>query len=545
MIINKRRSYIRRYDPAVYLRRNTGVIPFSPFDVAGLELWLDASDPSTLFSATSGGSLVAYDGVVARWEDKSGNGYHATQSTENKRPLRKTGVHSLNDTLRFDGSNDGFVLSGGADIFKNIGSKTVFIIEKLNNTSVAFMDVFKASTTTTTGRFSMSYRANGGAIYSGGRRLDADSFQGINSKLTQNTANFIIHECVVDYQGGTIKQFINGDNQGQSLSFQTAGSTSDTASATVQIGGALDANANYFNGEISEIVIYNNVLSDSQRVTVQDYLANKWDIPLARNVTVPYINILTDPTRYLFWKFNQTSYNGTANEVTDSSGTSKHGTAGFSSAGSNTFPTTTTDPAIEGRSIYFTDTQFAQKTGLTSMMGITRATVSIWYYPTTLIASASSQGFTGSNLFESMWPGIFPSWGKKGWRFATYTLNGSSDLWKFHFEIVGSGILQTGHATPMLNRWNHIVASIDMSQAISANKVRIYHDSVLVPNTSSTLSGTALPSTAAGGGTISLGIGRVHGHGTGLIGYSDELLTFREKAMTQAEVEYLYSLNYV
>ena len=45
---------------------------------AGLQLWLDASDATTLYGATTGGSLVASDGGVARWEDKSGNSRHYT-----------------------------------------------------------------------------------------------------------------------------------------------------------------------------------------------------------------------------------------------------------------------------------------------------------------------------------------------------------------------------------------------------------------------------------------------------------------------------------
>jgi hypothetical protein len=69
-------------------------------------LWLDAADSSTLFDATTGGSLVTADGAVARWEDKSGNGRHATQSTIGFRPLRKSAILGGKDVLRFDGVDD-------------------------------------------------------------------------------------------------------------------------------------------------------------------------------------------------------------------------------------------------------------------------------------------------------------------------------------------------------------------------------------------------------------------------------------------------------
>ena len=46
----------------------------SPFrNDSNLKLWLDASDSSTIFDATAGGSNNLVDGAsIARWEDKSG-----------------------------------------------------------------------------------------------------------------------------------------------------------------------------------------------------------------------------------------------------------------------------------------------------------------------------------------------------------------------------------------------------------------------------------------------------------------------------------------
>lgn len=66
-----------------------GLQVFSPLDIPGCQLWLDASDPNTLYDATSGGSLVTPDGTIARWEDKSGNLRHFTQPFSGIRPTRK------------------------------------------------------------------------------------------------------------------------------------------------------------------------------------------------------------------------------------------------------------------------------------------------------------------------------------------------------------------------------------------------------------------------------------------------------------------------
>jgi hypothetical protein len=84
----------------------TPLASIAPNAVSGLLMWLDASDASTLYDATSGGSLVSANGGIARWEDKSGNARHALQSSSSQRPLRKSGIIGGKDVVRFDGSND-------------------------------------------------------------------------------------------------------------------------------------------------------------------------------------------------------------------------------------------------------------------------------------------------------------------------------------------------------------------------------------------------------------------------------------------------------
>jgi len=75
-----------------------------PREIQGCQLALDASIATSLYDATSGGSLVAADGAVARWEDQSGNGWHVTEATN--KPLRKVGIIGGSDAVRFDGTDD-------------------------------------------------------------------------------------------------------------------------------------------------------------------------------------------------------------------------------------------------------------------------------------------------------------------------------------------------------------------------------------------------------------------------------------------------------
>ncbi|WP_407473536.1 hypothetical protein [Sulfitobacter sp. PM12] len=88
------------------------VTPYSPEALfAGGEAgaWYDPSDTSTLWQDTAGTIPVTADGQsVARMDDKSGNGNHATQATASKQPTYKT-----NGSLRwlsFDGVDDGMAV---------------------------------------------------------------------------------------------------------------------------------------------------------------------------------------------------------------------------------------------------------------------------------------------------------------------------------------------------------------------------------------------------------------------------------------------------
>lgn len=74
--------------------------------------WYDPSDLNSVFADTAGMTPASIDGAVARINDKSGRGNHATQATAVCRPiLRKAGGRYY---LEFDGVDD-FLLTGSID----------------------------------------------------------------------------------------------------------------------------------------------------------------------------------------------------------------------------------------------------------------------------------------------------------------------------------------------------------------------------------------------------------------------------------------------
>ena len=66
-----------------------------PTDIAGLKLWIDFSDITTLYTDSAKTTPVTSDDdVIGAAEDKSGEGNDATQATTANKPLYKTGIQN-------------------------------------------------------------------------------------------------------------------------------------------------------------------------------------------------------------------------------------------------------------------------------------------------------------------------------------------------------------------------------------------------------------------------------------------------------------------
>lgn len=70
-----------------------------------LGCWYDPSDAASVFSDTGGTQVALLDEPVARIEDKSGNGFHATQAIAAARPILRQDANGLR-YLDFDGIDD-------------------------------------------------------------------------------------------------------------------------------------------------------------------------------------------------------------------------------------------------------------------------------------------------------------------------------------------------------------------------------------------------------------------------------------------------------
>lgn len=255
-----------------------GAPAFRPSDISGLQLWLDAT--TGLFDATSGGNSVTTNAsAVARWEDQSGNGRHATQATSGYRATLRTSVQNSRNIIRFDGTDDFY--TGVANALPPVNT----------NTRLTF---FMACIPDLSGR--QSLYGGGGIIrgmeannsegwYFGFRSTGKFAFNvnsGANacivstSTLTTNTA-YVIGSI---YDGGSsttpstrITNYLSATAETDVLDDGSGG-----WGVGEEIGRGYESASYYFKGDLCELVIYDSVLSSANITSVVNYLKSRWGI---------------------------------------------------------------------------------------------------------------------------------------------------------------------------------------------------------------------------------------------------------------------------
>lgn len=255
-------------------KANASSGPFDPLSLSPA-LWLDASDPDTLFDSSGGSALVLADGAVARWEDKSGNARHPIQDALGSRPIRKTNIQNGLDVLRFDGVNDYLVLAAGLGTRSGI---TVFAVYSIP--SLVSDHVFVAGEWNTGG-------------FAGTSEWLIDSFgdTGANQGRPSFRVEIGTTTAVVEESATRLAEFIvvTGRHDGSNVTVWVDGVQKDTTAASGTINqvsgrqfyvGSLHATGtpgNFgFGGDICELLVYPSNLSDVNRAAVEAYLATKW-----------------------------------------------------------------------------------------------------------------------------------------------------------------------------------------------------------------------------------------------------------------------------
>jgi len=228
----------------------------------GLLLWLDAADDdSFVFSSGT---------IVSQWRDKSGNNFHANQSTTANQPSRSSVMNSRKGVF-FNASTrlDYMLISSGISVPTDA---SIFIIYKpatqVYNYAV-LIDNYHGSggnygfVIQRVSNLSQFYYAN----------ANGSGFVDTSASPWTYTDN-VIQLLSLNKSSSTGTPYISGTAQtGRTVYADTAQYTTGLAIGYWGAGGG-----RFYNGDMCEILIFNRALSSTEMKQVHTYLGQKWGI---------------------------------------------------------------------------------------------------------------------------------------------------------------------------------------------------------------------------------------------------------------------------
>jgi hypothetical protein len=236
-------------------------------------------------SPIRGKGVNYYAGAVSRWEDRSGRGNHLTQSTISKYPALVSAGIGSKPSIDFDGVDDMLLISA-ADALSTSAQGTVLAVVRSRDvgptkTIVGSCDEASASyawqlytTNSTNGSRIGVYQQNGSGE-------TVDTVWGKDT-LTLDTDYLL----AIRSDGNAYAQWRNGVSQAP-LVVNTGANDGDWLGDTTRrdnftLGGLRigSSDAQWFNGLVAEVLVYETALTDAQRQRVERYLARKYGITL-------------------------------------------------------------------------------------------------------------------------------------------------------------------------------------------------------------------------------------------------------------------------
>jgi hypothetical protein len=245
---------------------------FTPANIT-TALWLDAADASTI---TLNGS------TVSQWNDKSGNGRHATQGTTAAQPTRTLSGLNSRTVLTFNGVDGGSIMSTTWNLSNNFSMFAVAIKNTQTSDPATGIRPLVAATST------------GGKALGGIGTLRV----GLSSPLI-NAVDFVVDPTRITsienswpdnqvrlisstYDGATLTGWVDGS------SYSVPAAVANSNFGIVQIGGTNDFTQRRFAGNLAETVIVSSVVNTSDRQKLEGYLAHKWGLTANLPADHPY-----------------------------------------------------------------------------------------------------------------------------------------------------------------------------------------------------------------------------------------------------------------
>ena len=243
---------------------------FDPRMIAGIGVWFDAADQSTI---TLNGSSVS------QWSDKSGNALHATQDTANNQPAYIPGGRAGRAVVRFDGANDSLVTASFANGWGEFTSFCVFstIAGVPPGGGIGLQVLWTRSTDRQRG---IVVQASSGAVAHGIRgHLNSAGQTDFDSSLFGLFGRY--YYLTNRHDGSTISRAAAFTCRANGADIQNTASgsfsVSSVANTVLRIGNRSDGTRGFY-GNMCELIVYAVSLPALQVSLVEEYLARKWGL---------------------------------------------------------------------------------------------------------------------------------------------------------------------------------------------------------------------------------------------------------------------------
>jgi hypothetical protein len=229
--------------------------PFNPASIAGLQVWVDFSDASTL--------TLDGNGLISAVLDKSGNGFDGSQTTAgdrlatsllNGRTCADNGTSSNNFNVTYSGSGNNWRDGYGAAVWD--GADTVF---------PDYNSFISAS--------SFAGGTEAGGLIHGNNGTASWYFPSLCWSNGSPGSKHWVNSTSADNSAGVAFPYIKDP-------FVFRGYAKDDISVLGwQIGCDRSIAGRGWHGRIGEVLLFDNVLSDANALAVRQYLADKWGAP--------------------------------------------------------------------------------------------------------------------------------------------------------------------------------------------------------------------------------------------------------------------------
>jgi hypothetical protein len=259
--------------------------PWTPANIT-TALWLDAADASTVTTVSS---------AVSQWNDKSGNGRNAAQSTAGNRPVYQSAAQNGLNAVRFTAASSHFLTAGTTSTWNFLHNGTnsaVFFVSRVRSTGDNPNAAHTYLSTGGAGSSNIGYwlayddiasasRNNGlnARIASASSDSSYSAFINTNDKITPGTYHIISSYVDADNETAANRLLQRVDGSASfGASAATRSPSANNSTTALNIGRDVASATLDFTGDICEILIFNTQPDATNRQRIEGYLAHKWGL---------------------------------------------------------------------------------------------------------------------------------------------------------------------------------------------------------------------------------------------------------------------------